>query len=54
MEILNDAAGKPLVTLREECARIAETMGIVSWHVSISHTDTLAMGSAIGEGGSPQ
>jgi holo-[acyl-carrier protein] synthase len=50
MEILNDAAGKPHVTLSDECARIAATMGIVSWHVSISHTDTLAMASAIGEG----
>ena len=30
-----------------------DAAGIISWHVSISHTDTLAMGSAIGEGESP-
>lgn len=50
MEILNDHAGKPHVTLGGECARVAAERGITGWHVSISHTATHAMASAIGEG----
>jgi holo-[acyl-carrier protein] synthase len=50
MEILNDNAGKPHVTLTGECARVAKELGIARWHVSITHTATHAMASAIGEG----
>jgi holo-[acyl-carrier protein] synthase len=50
MEITNTASGKPVVALSGECAKIAAGLGITRWHVSISHTDTHAMGSAIGEG----
>jgi holo-[acyl-carrier protein] synthase len=49
MEILNDAAGKPCVTLAGECARIAASLAITRWHVSISHTRSHAVASAIGE-----
>ena len=51
MEVLNDGAGKPVLTLTGESARIAAELGITRWHVSISHTDSLAMASAIAEGG---
>jgi holo-[acyl-carrier protein] synthase len=50
MEVLNAASGKPGVRLSGECARVAESLGSVEWHVSISHTETHAMGSAIGVG----
>lgn len=50
MEILNDNAGKPHITLSGECARVAAERGIAHWHLSISHTATHAMASAIGEG----
>ena len=50
MEILNDRAGKPMLRLNGECARIAAGLGIRRWHVSISHTESHAIGSAIGEG----
>jgi holo-[acyl-carrier protein] synthase len=49
MEILNDGAGKPELRLSGECARIAGQLGITRWHVSISHTEALAIASAIGE-----
>lgn len=49
MEIIPDAQGKPVLTLRGESARIAEALGIARWHVSISHAAGLAMASAIGE-----
>ncbi len=50
IEILNNSAGKPEVTLTGECARIADLLGIKNWHISISHTEQHAMASAIGEG----
>lgn len=49
MEIVNDGAGKPVLTLSGECGRIARELGIVKWHVSISHTRVHACASAIGE-----
>jgi holo-[acyl-carrier protein] synthase len=48
MEIVNAASGKPGVILSGECQRLAAALGITKWHVSISHTDTHAVGSAIG------
>jgi holo-[acyl-carrier protein] synthase len=49
MEILNNAVGKPELHLSGECARLAAALGITRWHVSISHTEEQALGSAIGE-----
>lgn len=50
MEILPNPFGQPVLTLGGEAARIASSCGIVRWHVSISHIETHATGSAIGEG----
>lgn len=50
MEILNDAAGRPVLRLSGETARLAAELGITRWHVSITHTETHAMASAIAEG----
>jgi len=52
MEILNDPAGKPHLTLTAEAARIAAELNINHWHLSITHTAGLAMASAIGESAS--
>ena len=49
MEILNDSAGKPELTLSAETAQIAARLGITRWHLSITHTHDHAMASAIGE-----
>jgi len=49
MEVLNDGAGKPTLRLSGESQRIAETLGIRHWHVSISHTADYAIASAIAE-----
>jgi holo-[acyl-carrier protein] synthase len=48
IEILNDPAGRPDVTLRGECAAIAERLGMTRVLISITHTDTYASASAIG------
>jgi holo-[acyl-carrier protein] synthase len=49
MEILNDPAGSPHLTLKEESAKIAQDLKITHWHISISHTKTHAIASAIAE-----
>jgi len=48
MEITNDVAGAPHVMLSGECARIAQGRGIAHVLLSISHTETHAMASALG------
>ena len=49
MEVLPDPLGRPILTLTGEAAALAEKVGIARWHVSISHIETHAIGSAIGE-----
>jgi holo-[acyl-carrier protein] synthase len=48
MEITNDGFGAPHVALSGECAKVARKRGIVTVLLSISHTQTHAMASAIG------
>src|SRR3954462_729558 len=50
VEIVKEISGQPRVILTGECARIAAEMGISTWHISISHVETHATASAIGEG----
>jgi holo-[acyl-carrier protein] synthase len=48
IEIRPEPSGQPVVFLSGECLRIANQIGIVRWHVSISHIGTHATASAIG------
>ena len=48
IEIRPEPSGQPIVVLSGECERIATSIGIVRWHVSISHIETHATASAIG------
>jgi holo-[acyl-carrier protein] synthase len=50
VEIVKDPSGQPKVVLSGECARIATELRISRWHVSISHIETHATASAMGEG----
>jgi holo-[acyl-carrier protein] synthase len=49
MEILPAPGGRPVLTLSGYTRELADRLGIVRWHVSISHIETHAVGSAIGE-----
>lgn len=49
IEILPSAAGQPMVTLTGETLAIAQRLGITRWLISISHIETHATASAIGE-----
>ena len=48
IEILREESGQPKIRLTGECERIARELGIVHWHVSLSHIETHATASAIG------
>lgn len=48
IEIRPEPSGQPVVVLTGESLRIATQIGIVRWHVSISHIETHATASAIG------
>ncbi len=47
IEIINNAAGQPQVTLDGEVKRIAEELGIDHISVSITHTANFAIASAV-------
>jgi holo-[acyl-carrier protein] synthase len=48
IEVTRDSSGQPGVHLTGESARIAAEIGIVRWHLSMSHIETHATASAIG------
>jgi holo-[acyl-carrier protein] synthase len=50
IEVQNESTGQPLLSLTGRCKEIADEMGIVEIHISISHIQTHAIGSAIGVG----
>lgn len=49
IQILQTETGKPLIQIEGEVERIAEQMGIVSWHISISHTDNTSVAFVVAE-----
>jgi holo-[acyl-carrier protein] synthase len=52
VEVTKEASGQPRIFLTGESERIAKDLGIVHWHLSISHIETHATASAIGLRGS--
>jgi holo-[acyl-carrier protein] synthase len=50
VEVTRSASGQPGIRLSGECARIANSLGITDWQVSLSHIETHATASAIGLG----
>lgn len=47
IEVINTASGRPSVILRGESATLAAQLNISRWLVSISHSETAAIASAI-------
>jgi holo-[acyl-carrier protein] synthase len=54
IEILRQHTGKPSVLLHGRCQEIAAALGIQIWFVTISHTSSHAVASAIAIGDIPQ
>lgn len=50
IEIVNDDAGRPVVTLHGGAARAAESLGVSAVIVSLTHTRDLAAASAVALG----
>ena len=47
IEVVNAPSGQPILTLRGQCRRIADELGIKTVLISISHVETHAIASAI-------
>jgi len=50
IEVLNEPSGKPYVVLHEGAAEKAASLGIAAVHITITHTEDLAIASALAEG----
>lgn len=50
IEIVNDARGKPELILHGKTRAYAESLGLQQWTVSLSHTDSLAIGFVVATG----
>jgi len=53
MEVVRSDAGQPQVALAGRAARLAHERGIGRLHLSITHTDALAVASVVAVGGEP-
>ena len=51
VEVLRAESGAPRLALSGRAASLAEMRGVGRWHVSLSHTDTLAVASVVAEAG---
>lgn len=51
IEVVNDASGRPMITLSGEAANAAVRLGIRSWAISLSHTGSMAIASVLALGG---
>lgn len=49
IEVLRDGNGKPYITLYGETEKMAKSLGIDAWHISISNTKDHVTAVAIGE-----
>ncbi|MCZ7669945.1 MAG: holo-ACP synthase [Chloroflexi bacterium] len=52
IEVINDKRGKPELTLHNRAKEIAAEQGWQQWSISISHTDSHAIGFAVALGAS--
>ena len=50
IEIICDGRGKPELILHGNALEIAQAKGLTEWSISLSHTDTHAIGQAIAIG----
>jgi holo-[acyl-carrier protein] synthase len=50
VEVVRQKGGAPKVLLHGRAAEMAEERGVQGWHLSLTHTDTIAMAVAIAVG----
>lgn len=49
IEVVREASGRPVLSLHGKARELAETLGVRRWHLSLTHTGTMAMASVIAE-----
>ena len=50
VEVLRSESGAPGLALAGKAAALASEHGVKRWHLSLSHTDTVAVASVVAEG----
>jgi holo-[acyl-carrier protein] synthase len=50
IQVLNERSGEPRVVLVDTAARLAADKGVVGWHISLTHTSSLAQATALALG----
>jgi holo-[acyl-carrier protein] synthase len=50
MEVVRAEGGAPSLSLTGRAAQLCVDRGVARWHLSLSHTDTVAVASVIAEG----
>ncbi len=50
IEVAREASGRPVLVLHGKAREMAESLGVRRWHLSMTHTGTMAMASVIAEG----
>lgn len=53
VEVVRADGGAPSLTLAGRAAALAHERGVGHWHLSLSHTDSLAVASVVAEGVTP-
>lgn len=53
VEVVRDADGPPMLRLHGEAAAVARRRGVARWHLSLTHTDALAVAVAVAEADGP-
>ena len=50
IEVINDAQGKPELVLHNQAKSLAAKLGLEQWAISLSHTQSLAIGFVVATG----
>jgi len=53
MEVVRGQSGEPGLILAAPAAALASARGIGRWHISLTHTDDVALASVVAEGPCP-
>ena len=50
IEVVNEKSGAPRLVLLDSAARLASKKGVTGWHLSLTHTSSLAQATAVALG----
>ena len=53
VEVVRLPSGQPTIVLHDKAAAMAEARRVTSWHLTLTHTDSMAQAVAIALGGDP-